>query len=243
MAKHKIHATPSVGAGRARTAASRSPGDVAARLRVAVAVMLVAAATAPLAAVPVGTVALYSNGNVEKLLSADRAGLLWEDDRKRRYLRSRNPVVPVVTRSTFLSGRQTRREVVAGDPDAIATAARGAWVEFTVERTRYTGERSNRSWRCARGRTHIAKVAGADRRVTDFVCERFVVHRKYWQPVIKERREFSYSEDLGLVTRMARTRGEKTSRWRLVKLIAPKRATYKRLSKQVRKLRQPKKGR
>ena len=84
-------------------------------------------------------------------------------------------------------------------------------------------------------------MLGVKRRVNDYTCERFTIHRKFWHPVVKERQEFSYSPDLALVTKMERTRGDKTRRWKLSKLIAPKRASYKRVSSQVRKLRAPKK--
>ncbi len=191
------------------------------------------------AALPPGTVALYSDGSVERLIETDAKQSLWEDDRKRRYLRASNPIVPVVMRSTFLSGKQSHQQVVAGNPDAIARQAPGAWLEFTVERSKSTGERSRRTWRCKRGGTRVEQVVGMNREIEDYVCERFVLHRKFWQPVIKERREFGYSRELGLVTDMTRTRPRvgKTQQWRLSQLITPRDATYQNLSKQVRELR------
>ena len=84
----------------------------------------------PLAAVPVGTVALYSDGKVEKLVSAGEEGLRWEDDRKRQYLRSRNPAVPVLERRDFLSGRGYRQIVSSGNPDALLELP----VELRVDR-------------------------------------------------------------------------------------------------------------
>lgn len=194
------------------------------------------------AAVPVGSIALYSNGKVEKLLSVDGGGHLWEDDRKRRYLRSTNPVVPVLMRSNFLSGRGYRQVVVSGKPASISSLPPGTPVEFSVERTKTSGERTRRQWKCVRSEKSTARVLGIDRRIDRYSCERFTIHRKTWQPIVKEVKVFSYSPELGLVTKMKHTRGEKTRRWKLAKLIAPEKATYKRVSKQVRKLRAPKKS-
>ncbi len=199
------------------------------------------AASAATAAVPVGSVALYSNGQVEKLLSVDGDEYLWEDDRKRLYLRSANPVIPVLMRRNFLSRKGYEQVVVSGRPDSILSLPVGTPVEFAVRRTKAGGEQSRRDWKCVRTNTRTAKVLGAQRRVDDYTCERFIIHRKFWHPVVKERQEFSYSPDLALMTKMKRTRGEKTRRWRLAKLIAPEKASYKRVSSQVRKLRAPKK--
>ena len=198
------------------------------------------ASSSLMAAVPVGSIALYSNGQVEKLISVDGDGFLWEDDRKRLYLRSANPVIPVLMRRNFLSGRGYRQTVVSGQPDSIQTLPAGTPVEFSVARVKVGGERSRRSWKCVRSKTRTAKVMRLERRIDDYTCERFIIHRKFWYPVVKERREFSYSPDLGLVTKMKRTRGEKTTRWRLVKLIEPQKASYTHVSRQVRNLRAPK---
>lgn len=201
------------------------------------------ASSSLMAAVPVGSIALYSNGQVEKLISADGDEFLWEDDRKRLYLRSANPVTPVLMRRNFLSGRGYRQTVMNGQPDSILSLPPGTPVEFTVLRTKTDGEQLRRTWKCVRSKTRTAQVMRVERRIDDFTCERFIIHRKFWHPVVKERREFSFSPDLGLVTKMKRIRGEKTMRWELVKLIEPQNVNYKHVSRQVRKLRAPKQRR
>ena len=53
------------------------------------------------AAVPIGSVVLYSDGDVEKLIAVENGELHWEDDRKRRYVRSSNPAVPLLSRQSL----------------------------------------------------------------------------------------------------------------------------------------------
>ena len=188
-------------------------------------------------AVPVGTIALYSDGQVEKLLAADEQGLRWEDDRKRQYLRSPNPAVPVLERRDFLSGTGYHQVLGSGDPNALHELPPGTPVEFSVIRSRFNGERSKRNWECSYlGRTR-QDVLGAERIVDRYSCERFVIPRKFYQRIFRERRDFSYSPDLGIVVDLDRKTRSKTSSRRLVALFPPGKADYKTLSRAVRKIR------
>ena len=189
------------------------------------------------AALPVGSVVMYSDGRVEKLLSREDGKLLWEDDRKRRYLRSENPIMPVLERRDFLSAKGYVQTLRSGDPDSIAVRPSGDRVEFSVVRERVGGTPSIRTWECTRHAAQREKVLGEMRELDAYHCERFVYHRKTWQRQFKESREFSYSRDLGLIVEMHRKTPEKESKWRLSSVVTPDKATYKGLSRKVRKLR------
>jgi hypothetical protein len=190
-----------------------------------------------LAAVPVGTVALYSDGKVEKLLSAGEEGLRWEDDRKRQYLRSRNPAVPVLERRDFLSGRGYRQVVSGGNPDALRALPPGTPVEFSVIRSRFGGERSKRSWECSHLGRVRQDVLGTERELDRYSCERFVIHRKFHNRSFRERRDFTYSPELAVVVELDRKTRKTSGSRRLVALFPPGKADYKTVSRAVRKIR------
>ena len=189
------------------------------------------------AALPVGSVVMYSDGRVEKLISREDGKLLWEDDRKRSFLRSQNPIVPVLERRSFLSGKGYVQTLRTGQPDSIAVRPSGERVEFSVVRDRLGGTPSIRTWECIRHAAQHRKVLGKLRELEAYSCERFVYHRKTWQRQFRESRDFLYSRELGLVVKMERKTRKKQSTWRLVSVVAPEKATYQRLSRKVRKLR------
>ena len=191
------------------------------------------------AALPIGSVAMYSDGRVEKLLAYEDGKQLWEDDRKRRYLRSDNPIMPTLERRDFLSGKGYVQNLRTGDPDSISVRPRGERVEFSVVRARAGTTPSVRTWECVRLGTEQKKVLGKLREVENYRCERFVYHRKTWQRQFRESREFSYSRELGLTVKMKRETRKRQSSRRLVSVVAPDKASYKRLSRKVRKLRAP----
>jgi len=189
------------------------------------------------AAVPVGSVVMYSDGRVEKLLSYGNGELLWEDDRKRQFLRSANPIIPVLSRIDFLSRKGYSQSIAEGNPYAIETLPVGTRVNFTVLRENHSGGRSTRNWECRRLGSRQEEVLGVMRELGLFDCERFIIQRKTWQKHFRESRQFSYSRDLGLVIEMHRKTRKRATKWKLVSIVPPEKATYKRLSEKVRKLR------
>jgi hypothetical protein len=189
------------------------------------------------AALPIGSVVMYSDGRVEKLMSHGNGELLWEDDRKRQFLRSDNPIMPLLRRTDFLSGKGYSQSVAEGDPDSIKQLPSGVQVGFTVIRTKHSGERSTRNWNCKHVGKRQEKVLGVIRELDSFSCERFVFQRKTWQKNFRESRQFSYSHDLGLVVKMQRKTRKKSRGWKLVSIVPPDQTSYKRLSREVRKLR------
>jgi hypothetical protein len=199
--------------------------------------MLCALSGVASAAVPVGSVVMYSDGRVEKLISHGNGGWLWEDDRKRQLVRSENPIVPLLRRTDFLSRKGYSQSVGEGDPDSIKQLPSGTRVGFTVVRTRHTGERSTRNWDCKHLGKRQEKVLGVMRELDSFACERFVIQRKTWQKQFRESRQFSYSRDLGLIVEMQRKTRKKSNNWKLVSIVPPDKVNYQHLSKKVRELR------
>ncbi len=185
----------------------------------------------------VGSVVAYSDGKVERYLGEQDGKLIWEDDRKRRYAKSKNPVVPVLERTSLVSGKGYRQAISSGNPSAIEKLGIGQLVEFTVTRVRHDGRRSERRWECQRTGNSMASVLGIDRRVEQYRCIRFIVHRKFWHKVVKERLEFAYSRELGMVVEQQRWYRDKTRTREVVAILSPTQASYKRLSKLVRDLR------
>lgn len=197
----------------------------------------IAWSTGATAGLPIGSVAVYSDGRVEKLLSRKDGAQLWEDDRKRRYLRSDNPVMPLLWRRDFLSGGGYRQVLGDGKPGSMRKLPTGERVEFKMNRIRHSGERSSRIWECAFLGSERKTVLGKRRSLDSYACERFVYHRKTWQKQFRESRRFSYSPDLGVVVEMTRKTAKKSSRWALAEIIPPAKATYEVLSRKIRKLR------
>ena len=189
------------------------------------------------AAVPVGSVAVYSDGDVEKLIESTAQRKVWEDDRKRRYVRSVNPILPVLERKDFLSGRGYRQTVVKGQPDSLDSLNPGRHVEFSIQRVTHDGHTSVREWDCQYLGKRQESVLSKGRMVQRYSCERFTIHRKLHNRVFRERREISYSEELGLVVDLNRTTTKKKTSRKLVALLPPKSASYKKVSALVRELR------
>lgn len=189
------------------------------------------------AAVPVGTVVIYSDGSVEKLLADAGGTQRWEDDRKRLLVRSANPIQPLLERTEFLSKRGYRQRLSNGQPDAIRRLPPGTPVAFSVLRTKHDGESARRHWECLQLDNRRERVIDAEYDLERYRCERFTIHRKLHNKTIKETREFSYSRDLGLIVDLQRTTPKKDRRKTLVKIFLPGETDYRTLSRATRRVR------
>lgn len=206
----------------------------------ALAVLLTLATGGAIADVPVGSVAVYSDGGVEKLLSRTDGKSLWEDDRKRRYLRTDNPILPVRERSNFLDGHGYVQTVIEGQPENYRKLAVGQRLEFTLRRNYRDGKTATRMWDCEYRGARQGKVLDKPRTLQRYVCERFIIHRKLHNRSFRERRVIAFSEELGMVVDLQRTTRKRTSSRKLVALLPPSKATYKTLRTLVRKIRKGK---
>lgn len=187
----------------------------------------------------VGSVALYSNGDVEKLIAYHGDRAVWEDVRKRRYTLSTNPLIPVLQRQDLLHPENDYRVLVQeGRPKALLGAAAGKSMQFTLQRT-YNNDRSiSRYWQC----TSLGKASmSLDRkalRIDRYSCVR-AKDRDGNSPVIREQRILGYAPALGLVADLERTTTSGKEKRTLVHLLGPKRAdadTIKSLFLQIKQV-------
>lgn len=182
-----------------------------------------------------GSVVIYSDGSAEKLLARDKQELHWEDARKRHIVRSTNPALPVLSRKDFLGGKSYTAVVSRGQPDALLTLPPGSRVEFAMLRTKHDGEKSIRNWECVHLGSSKREVLGKVRRLEDYSCERFKIHRKLWNRQFRERRDFSYSPELDVTVELKRQTRTKTSTRKLVAVLSPGEANYRNIRKAIAK--------
>ena len=192
-------------------------------------------------AVPIGTIAIYSDGSARKLLAQGEGQLVWEDDRKRQFTVSENPIMPVLELKYFLGDRGYQQHLKSGQPGGIHSLPYGSKVEFSVKRTRHTGESSARNYGCVRLESARQKILGKQRQLERYRCERFTYHRKFWTKQVKEKREFTYSPELGLAVDLSRQTSKRSTKKRLVALIAPGETSLKQVNRILRKIRTRKK--
>lgn len=192
------------------------------------------------AALPVGSVVVYSDGRVEKLLAIEGDRQRWEDDRKRQFVRSRNPIIPVLEKRVFLSGRGYTQRLADGNPETISRLPADTPVEFSLVRTRDDGSTTQRHWECTFRGTIKKKVLGKTRTLERYSCTRFKVNRKLHNRMFREKRDIRYSRELGLVVDLRRETSKKRSRSKITAILSPKKASYKRISRAVRNARSSK---
>ncbi|WP_439861747.1 hypothetical protein [Pseudomonas sp. MBLB4136] len=192
----------------------------------------------------VGTVALYSDGSVEKLVAYDGNRAVWEDTRKRRYTYGNNPLSLVLAREDLL--RPTRSytvDVKSGDPARLLGAAAGRAEHFVLRRIYRDGRRKLREWQCeSLGRGSFAlegQTLGTER----YSCLRS--YRNSSGSSRKDERLITYAPSLNLIVALERTktkiyrkRANKTTTTNrtLKHLLAPQEANAKRIRQIHRQL-------
>lgn len=184
----------------------------------------------------VGTVAVYSDGRVEKLLEKGQDWTLWEDERKRRYKRSNLPFLPVLMYQRFPSDQPYySQKVVTGSPHNLKPYGDMEAVMFDITRTQ-DGVRSKKIWRCEYRGKNKFKYRSKVKKTERYRCTR-LRYQTNVVPVPMEKLDLEYSPSLGLVVDQRRTdrKGEK-KRVRLHRLISPEKATLKRISRTVYQL-------
>ncbi len=198
--------------------------------------MLIPALT--LAAPRPGSVAVYSDGQVQRLLEVTDQGLRWEDQRLRTEQQPRNPLLPPRWR-VGLDGRvQYRQHLSKGHPNRLLKAPPGSSETFVVARTDAAGNRSERHFECRYLGPASRRLAGRREAVRHFRCERFAIHRKFWTRVPKETREIWWSPRLGLVLESHRRRADGRYRERrLLDLLPPGGYRYRKVVELLRQAR------
>lgn len=198
--------------------------------------IVIALSTTASATVPVGTIALYSDGRVEKLVAIEDNGLRWEDDRMRQFLRSTNPVMPVLESRQLVSGQGYTQRLRSGDPTSVKKMPKGEPVRFTTIRYRDGGART-RYWACEFLGTSVEDVLTTARAVERYRCQRSSFGGKPPRYRLRDTREFTFSPELGVTVKMERETDKGTRSRELVALFEPGSVDEKTLSREVRKVR------
>ena len=199
-------------------------------------VVLIAFSAVASATVPIGTVALYSDGRVEKLLAIEENGLRWEDDRMRQFLRSRNPIMPRLESRQLVTGKVYFQELKSGDPDLITNLPEGTPLHFSITRNR-NGTVKTRYWRCEFLGSVRGETLGEIRNLEKYRCKQSFMSRKFGLRV-RDISEFTYSPELGVIVQMERTnvKRQRTRTRELIGLFEPG-VDYRTLSRAVRNAR------
>ena len=176
-----------------------------------------------------GEVFIFDNGRVEEVRATDGDRVTWSARSGRTYVRSSNPVVPILEWS--FRGQAGERQVL-GNPDGLWPLRQGGNVQFrtiNIARDEATGEarRSLHLWRCGVGRMErISTPAGAFD-AYPLRCDRFSPSSMR----VLERITWHYSDEVGhYVQREARDmRNGETETIRLFAQLAPREANPLRI--------------
>ncbi|MBV1786823.1 hypothetical protein KQ940_02020 [Marinobacterium sp. D7] len=185
---------------------------------------------------PLGAVAIYSNGQVRKLVQQGPDWTLWESARKRLYKESYLPYLPTLEYRRFPaeSGGYTQR-VVAGDVAQLVPFGDRRSVDFTVDRRKSDGTSDQRQWRCSYEGTGRESLMDRSLGVQLYRCTRFAATSG---SEIKELREISYAPDPGIQVKETVSRpGRESEVTRLEYLLSPQEASYERIADLVKALR------
>ena len=184
-----------------------------------------------------GSVVIYSNGNVEKLLEQNTQWSLWEDQRKRQYKRSYLPYLPVLEYLRFSDTPSGYRQSVDNlQALEMVPFAKRESIRFSVRRHDLKKGNRSRHWQCHYDGKGRFKLRGKRYATQKYKCERFTLN-KWYQASKKEEVAFYYSPTLDLVLKKIRinSRGEK-SRVEVARIYSPEKATAKRISRQIYRL-------
>jgi len=188
------------------------------------------------ASVELGSVVIYSNGQVEKLLESNSQWSLWEDARKRVYRRSNLPVLPVLEYRRFSFPESGYTQTVrSGNPNAIKPYGESNEVDFSIARVDVLKGPSEKHWTCEYLGLSTFKYRKENLQTVEYRCQRFS-RGGYSPDKLKEDLRFSYSPKLGLIVNKDRVNAKgRHSNVSLVRVLSPEKATAKRISRIVYK--------
>ncbi|WP_290702153.1 hypothetical protein [Amphritea sp.] len=184
-----------------------------------------------------GSVVIYTNGNVEKLVEQNSEWNLWENQRNRRYKRSYLPYFPVLEYRRFTEELSGYDQFVAdmSAVELIPYSARES-VQFSLTRRDLNKGSSSRLWRCSYTGKGNYRLSKQDLVTQDYSCTRFSVN-KYYVESFREKLVVSYSPRLNLVVKQVKTnRRGKETQIAVKRILTPERATSKRIARTVYKL-------
>jgi len=185
-----------------------------------------------------GSVAIYSDGSVEKLVRIEDGWRLWESERKRLYSRSDLPVVPVLHYQKFPDRSQGyRQRVINGQPQLLLPFGAEESMGFDVQRISSSTGNTVRRWDCKYVGKGSFTLRKTKLKTEKYECSRFAVKATKTDE-LKETVRLKYSPKLGLVVdrRSTSAKGKK-ERVKLVRVLKPGKVTAKRIARTVYKLR------
>lgn len=189
---------------------------------------------------PVGSVAVYSDGSVEKLIQINAQSTTWQDGRK-RILEYAN--VPILQRRSFTKFPATesyQEHIAFGVPAEIIPFGTADSVIFTLRREFSEGGHTMRYWQCAhkgQGQYQLGERTLATER---YHCERYVPHKKSMYSMFRESVDLAYSPDLSMVVEKVRKTQTKKTRRKLVSLLAPEQVSEQKILKLVKRIHEDK---
>ncbi|MBQ0757370.1 MAG: hypothetical protein KBT66_07755 [Amphritea sp.] len=184
-----------------------------------------------------GSVVIYTDGDVEKLLVQNQESAIWEDQRNRRYKRSYLPYFPVLEYRRFKEDPSGYDQFVT-DMSAVELKpfSSSESVQFTLTRRDLNKGASSRLWRCSFVGSGSYRLSKQDLVTQDYSCTRFSVN-KYYVESFREKLDVSYSPRLNLVVKQVKTnRRGKETQVAVKRILTPERATAKRIARTVYKL-------
>lgn len=190
------------------------------------------------AELPIGTVAIYSDGDVEKLVRFDSDNLpVWEDTRKRQRTHASTPLIPTLAyQNPTRPLRSYSVSVVSGNPKQLADASPGTQEGFTLRRMYTDGTSKDREWECQVLQPASWRFSGQAYAVNRYQCMRTRLHSRWFTRSVRETRLISYAPALGLVVDLERTTRTRERTRTLEHLLLPGKATYKRIRRLHRKV-------
>ena len=188
----------------------------------------------------IGSVAIYSDGRVEKLLEKNSEWSLWQDQRKRLFKKANYPHFPIIHYQKFPDIREGyRQKLVYGSPEQIKPAGEKKSLNFELLKTSKSS-RGKKYWKCSYTGKGKFKLGTKKYRTHNYECVRSVFN-KHMSLQKKEQLNLKYSPTLEMVVDRKRidSKGEK-ERVKLVNILKPTKATPKRIARIVYKLRNDK---
>ncbi|WP_432696722.1 hypothetical protein ACQUQP_19655 [Marinobacterium sp. YM272] len=183
-----------------------------------------------------GSVAIYSNGQVKKLVEQTPDWTLWESARKRLYRLSFLPYFPTLEYQRFPRerGGYTRHIDLTKVP-LLMPFGDSKSIAFISQRTKTDGTSAQRHWRCRYDGKARESLMEREWLVENYSCNRF---NPFSKKPFKERREISYAPDLGMVVKESVSRpGRQIKVTRLEYLLNPKEANANLIADMVKGLR------
>lgn len=202
-------------------------------IRILTASLLLLSIQSAQADIQIGSVAIYSDGSVEKLVQRKEGWTLWEDERKRLYKKANYPAWPVLKYQEFPDRSEGYVQKLAfGKPDTIKPMGEKQSVTFELTKTS-NDTYLQRYWRCLYDGKGSFTLGSTKYRTLNYDCTRFILLKAVY-PKPREEQRIKYSPTLGLVVdrRSVDYKG-RSERLKLERLLSPEKATAKRIGQTV----------